>query len=87
MKDEKNIIVLIFGWVKEKNDCIAKFALGTMGDDRTGCVSVVNGRRVGICEDGVYTITTKHTDTSGNTNAGFVKTVERDTVAPEIPSS
>jgi len=65
---------------------IAKFPIGSMSDDRTGCVSVVNGRRIGICEDGVYTITTKHTDTSGNTNAGFVKTVERDTVAPEIPT-
>jgi murein DD-endopeptidase MepM/ murein hydrolase activator NlpD len=59
--------------------------LGTQSDERAGCTNLVNNRRIGICEDGVYKVTTKHTDTSGNMNAGFVKSVERDTVAPAAP--
>jgi murein DD-endopeptidase MepM/ murein hydrolase activator NlpD len=63
----------------------ANFTLGTLSDERAGCTTTVGTRRVGTCEDGVYKVTTKHTDTSGNMNAGFVKSVERDTVAPAAP--
>jgi hypothetical protein len=61
-----------------------RFELGGQTDEREGCVELVNGRRTGICEDGNYTMSFKHTDAAGNGGEvlnNFV--VERDTVRPE----
>jgi hypothetical protein len=43
-------------------------------------------RRVGTDDDGVYKISTKNVDTSGNLGAETIKTIERDTMPPDKPS-
>src|SRR5690606_4275442 len=61
------------------------FNLGSLGDDRSGCVIVENGRRKGICEDGLYTFKLRSTDAPGNQSQTIQAIVERDTVAPLAP--
>jgi len=61
--------------------------LGTQTDDREGCNGTdIYGRRLGICEDGVYNFTTRYYDTAGNVSAVKYNSIERDTVAPAAPT-
>jgi len=50
------------------------------------CTRQSGYRNLGICSDGLYTISTKETDTAGNTGQTLKYTVERDTVNPFAPS-
>ncbi|MEI7578783.1 MAG: peptidoglycan DD-metalloendopeptidase family protein [bacterium] len=59
--------------------------LGTTSDERDGCVSLQDTRRIGICEDGNYEIKIKSTDAAGNPSSVATHNVERDTVRPEKP--
>lgn len=61
------------------------FGIGTQGDDRAGCVQLVNGRRLGVCQDGNYKFKVKSTDAPGNPSVTTMMSVERDTVRPEKP--
>jgi len=49
------------------------------------CTRQSGYRNLGICSDGLYTISTKETDTAGNTGQTLKYTVERDTVNPFEP--
>lgn len=60
-------------------------SLGTQIDQRDGCMQMYKDRRVGICEDGLYTIQTIDTDAAGNSSKPFFYYIERDTVAPVVP--
>jgi flagellar hook assembly protein FlgD len=61
--------------------------LGSITDDRDGCVILQGNRRVGICEDGVYKVMVNSTDAVGWTNpAQSLQQIERDTVAPATPA-
>ncbi len=59
------------------------FNLGSQSDERLGCTQVVNTRKMGICEDGLYTFNIRSTDAAGNTSDQNAYEIERDTVSPE----
>jgi murein DD-endopeptidase MepM/ murein hydrolase activator NlpD len=63
------------------------FNLGTTSDERVGCVKVENGRRVGICEDGMYRFALQATDAPGNKSQTTQISIERDTVKPAEPQA
>jgi flagellar hook assembly protein FlgD len=58
---------------------------GSQSDEREGCVIMIDGRRVGNCEDGMYTVSYRAYDSSGNANGEQSVKLERDTVAPATP--
>lgn len=74
------------------------FNLGSdQTDDRDGCVTTTSGtlsdsnqvvnRRVGTCNDGIYTVKVKQSDIAGNQGDWYGdKQIERDTVAPNTPT-
>jgi murein DD-endopeptidase MepM/ murein hydrolase activator NlpD len=43
-------------------------------------------RRIGTCNDGIYTISSRETDTAGNAGNWIERSIERDTVRPDTPS-
>jgi hypothetical protein len=45
----------------------------------------IKNRRIGTCQDGIYTIKQNFTDTAGNTSKEWIERIERDTVAPGTP--
>lgn len=60
--------------------------LGTISDSEApNCIENLDGKRTGICQDGVYRITVRSTDAAGNAGAMREVYVVRDTVAPEKP--
>lgn len=61
------------------------FSLGTSKD--TGdCIKMINGRRTGVCQDGLYSFKARSTDAAGNASSTLSLKIERDTVAPGKPS-
>ena len=60
------------------------FNLGAAANDVN--FTMQGDRRVGTDDDGVYKISTKNVDTSGNLGAETIKTIERDTMPPDKPS-
>jgi pimeloyl-ACP methyl ester carboxylesterase len=48
--------------------------------------SPIVNRRIGICQDGIYTIKTRETDTAGNKGEIISKEIERDTTSPFKPN-
>ena len=63
-----------------------KFKLGDQRDERVGCIQMINKRRTGVCEDGIYRFETRTTDAAGNKSPKSILTqIERDTVSPEKP--
>ncbi|NJK70672.1 MAG: peptidoglycan DD-metalloendopeptidase family protein [Thermales bacterium] len=60
--------------------------LGGQTDDRTGCTEISNSpivnRRLGNCEDGIYEVKVRGTDSAGNESGWKSEFVERDTVKP-----
>jgi murein DD-endopeptidase MepM/ murein hydrolase activator NlpD len=61
------------------------FEIGVKSDDRDGCTKLINGRKTGVCEDGLYTLSVRSIDAAGNNSEVLVSSLERDTVAPEAP--
>lgn len=62
-------------------------ALGTARDEATaGCVRNDNGRRLGICQDGIYKFKIVSTDAAGNASEPKLHAIERDTVRPTLDS-
>lgn len=51
-------------------------------DDRDGCVMTIGLRRVGTCNDGIYSILLHPTDGAGNTGESGLSQIEKDTVKP-----
>jgi hypothetical protein len=55
----------------------------------TECTTIshqpIKNRRVGTCNDGLYTIRSQETDTAGNTGEWVEQSIERDTVKPFAP--
>lgn len=65
---------------------VQKLNLGSKKDeDRANCTKVNSGRRIGICEDGIYTIRLFATDAAGNKSEEQKVSIERDTVKPLAP--
>jgi hypothetical protein len=48
--------------------------------------SPIKNRRIGICQDGIYTISSRQTDTAGNKGEIISKEIERDTTSPFKPN-
>jgi murein DD-endopeptidase MepM/ murein hydrolase activator NlpD len=46
----------------------------------------IKNRRIGTCNDGIYTISSRETDTAGNSGEWVERSVERDTVRPDTPN-
>jgi DNase/tRNase domain of colicin-like bacteriocin/Bacterial Ig-like domain len=63
------------------------YQLGSVSDDRPECVSIINGRRIGNCEDGIYNVAYQGYDSAGNANVVQTSPVERDTVPPADPTA
>ncbi|MEI7604290.1 MAG: Ig-like domain repeat protein [bacterium] len=61
-----------------------QFSLGTLIDEGN-CIQNINGRKIGICEDGIYKFTLTSTDAAGNKSITTEVQIERDTVAPDKP--
>lgn len=63
-----------------------EFSLGTKSDELSqSCIKLINTRRTGICEDGIYKVQIQSTDAPGNrSNVKEIK-IERDTVKPAKP--
>ena len=62
-----------------------KFTLNNLSDENTYCMKLINNRRTGICNDGIYSFQIKATDTAGNGSNSKIINIERDTVAPADP--
>ena len=62
----------------------ADFNLGDSADSGS-CVGDINGKRTGICQDGIYTFRVKSTDAAGNGSDTLEFDIERDTVSPSKP--
>ncbi len=58
--------------------------LGTNSRDSGSCIRTVNGKRVGVCGDGMYKVTATSFDGPGNKSSSAIY-VERDSVAPNKP--
>lgn len=69
---------------KEWNETNQVLNLGTTAADTV--TKIVDNRRVGDGEDGIYTISARDVDTAGNRGAERIIKVERDTVAPDTPT-
>ncbi|HEC66107.1 MAG TPA: hypothetical protein ENI23_12510 [bacterium] len=69
------------------------FKLGTQSDDPStgsgqgseGCVKLIDTRRTGTCEDGIYSFKMRSTDAAGNQSELGSYQIERDTVRPGRP--
>jgi murein DD-endopeptidase MepM/ murein hydrolase activator NlpD len=58
-------------------------------EDLNNCTRIsptIPNKREGLCNDGVYTISSRETDTAGNTGDWIERSIERDTVRPDTPS-
>jgi len=60
------------------------FNLGSEAD-RGNCIRNINGKRTGVCQDGIYDVRIKSTDAAGNGSDYLDFSIERDTVAPAKP--
>lgn len=49
-------------------------------------IGAVANRRLGTCQDGLYRVQVRHTDTAGNRGGWIDRIVERDTVSPSTPN-
>jgi len=58
-----------------------------LGDskDSGNCIKDINGKRTGVCKDGIYKFKVKSTDAAGNGSDYLEFNIERDTVAPARP--
>jgi len=63
-----------------------RISLGnSIDEDKPECVTTVEKRRIGICQDGLYKVSSTSTDAAGNKSDVMQHTIERDTVIPGKP--
>jgi Peptidase family M23/Ricin-type beta-trefoil lectin domain len=89
----KNTISTTQSKVDSNFNSKTRINLGNTRDDlrpaTDNCITTsqtpIKNRRIGTCQDGIYTIKQNFTDTAGNTSKEWIERIERDTVAPGTP--